>query len=77
MMAAVVLYALTSCSSALATTYDQDGNKIITKTVYVPTYYPTSYHSFYGVAGLGYYNNFYRPVYRPYRARPFVRNTDS
>ena len=68
-----ILILLSSCSSALATTYDEQGNKVITKTVYVPTYYPTSYHSFYGVAGLGYYNNFYRPVYRPYRARPFVR----
>ena len=72
-MAAVVVYALTSCSSTLATTYDENGTKVITKTVYVPTYYPTSYHSFYGVGGLGYYSNFYRPVYRQHRARPIVR----
>ena len=72
-MAAVVVYALTSCSSTLATTYDENGTKVITKTVYVPTYYPTSYHSFYGVGGLGYYSNFYRPVYRQHRARPLVR----
>ena len=64
----------TSCSSTLATTYDDNGTKVITKTVYVPTFYNTNYHSFYGVAGLGYHSNFYRPVYRPYRARPFVRN---
>ena len=72
----IVILILTSfirCSSTLATTYDENGTKVITKTVYVPTYYPTSYHSFYGVGGLGYYSNFYRPVYRQHRARPIVR----
>ena len=38
------------------------------------TYYPIYYHSFYNAGGLGYYSNFYRPVYPSYRARPFVRN---
>ena len=37
------------------------------------TYYPIYYHSFYNAGGLGYYSNFYRPVYPSYRARPFVR----
>ena len=62
-----------SCSSTLATTYDKNGTKVITKTVYVPSYYPVQYNSFYNPGGLGYYNNFYRPIYRPYRARPIVR----
>ena len=62
-----------SCSSTLATTYDENGTKVITKTVYVPSYYPVQYNSFYNPGGLGYYNNFYRPIYRPYRARPLVR----
>ena len=62
-----------SCSSTLATTYDENGTKVITKTVYVPSYYPVHYNSFYNPGGLGYYNNFYRPVYRPYRAKPIVR----
>ena len=61
-----------SCSSTLAT-YDENGTKVITKTVYVPSYYPVQYNSFYNPGGLGYYNNFYRPIYRPYRARPIVR----
>ena len=61
-----------SCSSTLATTYDENGTKVITKTVYVPSYYPVNYNSFYNPYGIG-YNNLFRPVYRPYRARPLVR----
>ena len=49
-------------------------NNTPVRTEYIERpYYPNAYHSFYGAGGLGYYNNFYRPVYRPYRARPFVR----
>ena len=69
----VILSLFSSCSSTLATTYDENGTKVITKTVYVPSYYPVQYNSFYNPGGLGYYNNFYRPIYRPYRARPIVR----
>ena len=68
-----VLIVFSSCSSTLATTYDENGTKVITKTVYVPSYYPVQYNSFYNPGGLGYYSNFYRPSYRPYRARPIVR----
>ena len=68
-----ILIVFSNCSSTLATTYDENGTKVITKTVYVPSYYPVQYNSFYNPGGLGYYNNFYRPIYRPYRARPIVR----
>ena len=68
----VILSLFSSCSSTLATTYDENGTKVITKTVYVPSYYPVQYNSFYNPYGIG-YNNFFRPIYRPYRARPLVR----
>ena len=64
-----VLIVFSSCSSTLATTYDENGTKVITKTVYVPSYYPVQYNSFYNPGGLGYYSNFYRPVYRPHVIR--------
>ena len=68
-MAAVVVYALTSCEA-----YVDYLNNTPVRTQYIERpYYPNAYHSFYGAGGLGYYNNFYRPVYRPYRARPLVR----
>ena len=61
-----------SCTSCDA--YVDYLNNTPVRTQYIERpYYPNAYHSFYGAGGLGYYSNFYRPVYRPYRARPLVR----
>ena len=61
-----------SCTSCEA--YVDYLNNTPVRTQYIERpYYPNAYHSFYGAGGLGYYSNFYSPVYRPYRARPLVR----
>ena len=67
-MAAVVVYALTSCQS-----YVDYINNTPVRTVTVDR--TPHYNSFYNPYGLGYYNNFYnrqlyRPVYRPHVIRP-------
>ena len=65
----VILSLFSSCQS-----YVDYINNTPVRTVTVDRpYYPSAYHSFYGAGGLGYYNNFYRPVYRPHRAQPLVR----
>ena len=65
----IILSLFSSCQS-----YVDYINNTPVRTVTVDRpYYPSAYHSFYGAGGLGYYNNFYRPVYRPYRAQPLVR----
>ena len=64
-MAAVVVYALTSCEA-----YVDYLNNTPVRTQYIERpYYPNAYHSFYGAGGLGYYNNFYRPVYQTLQSK--------